>query len=299
MADLELTQGKLKEAKLHAQQAIESMRPAQGAYQYLSGAISELGEVLEQEGDLPAARAQFQQGLALRQQLGAADLVAESQVELAVLSIEEGQPEQAETLLKGAIPEFEKEKSDPDAAAAYTHLSHALLLQGKSDEARNAVTRAIQLTPALSGPAVAIPASIQKVRVDVVSSGEINPAINELRSLATEAKKLGYYNLECEARLELGHLLLRSNASAARPFSPGLRPMLELTDSDSLPVAPKPFSQPPVPWLACKNLPDRSRFRTRSHVFAVFPANFHRSHVSRNSSALPLSKSSAFQPRFL
>jgi tetratricopeptide (TPR) repeat protein len=222
MADLELTQGKLKEAKLHAQQAIESMRPAQGAYQYLSGAISELGEVLEQEGDLPAARAQFQQGLALRQQVGAADLVAESQVELAVLSIEEGHPEQAETLLKGAIPEFEKEKSDPDAAAAYTHLSHALLLQGKSDEARNAVTRAIQLTPALSGPAVAIPASIQKVRVDVVSSGEINPAINELRSLATEAKKLGYYNLECEARLELGHLLLRSNASAGRALLAGL-----------------------------------------------------------------------------
>lgn len=222
MADLELTQGKLKEAKLHAQQAIESMRPAQGAYQYLSGAISELGEVLEQEGDLPAARAQFQQGLALRQQVGAADLVAESQVELAVLSIEEGHPEQAETLLKGAIPEFEKEKSDPDAAAAYTHLSHALLLQGKSDEARNAVTRAIQLTPALSGPAVAIPASIQKVRVDVVSSGEINPAINELRSLATEAKKLGYYNLETEARLELGHLLLRSNASAGRALLAGL-----------------------------------------------------------------------------
>lgn len=220
MADLELTEGKLKEAKLHAQQAIESMRPAQGAYQYLSGAIIELGEVLEQEGDLPGARAQFQQSLALRQQVGAADLVAESQVELAVLSMEEGHPEQAETLLKAAIPQFEKEKSDPDAAAAYTDLSRALLLQGKVDEARNAVERAMQLSS--SGPALTIPAAIQKVRVVVTNVGEVNPAMNELRSLAAEAKKLGYYHLECEARLELGHLLLRSNASAGRALLAGL-----------------------------------------------------------------------------
>jgi tetratricopeptide (TPR) repeat protein len=220
MADLELTEGKLKEAKLHAQQAIESMRPAQGAYQYLSGAIIELGEVLEQEGDLPGARAQFQQGMALRQQVGAADLVAESQVELAVLSIEEGHPEQAETLLKGAIPEFEKEKSDPDAAAAYTDLSRALLSQGKVDEARNAAERALQLSS--SGPALTIPASIQKVRVAVTNAGEVNAAMNELRSLAAEAKKLGYYHLECEARLELGRLLLRSNASAGRALLAGL-----------------------------------------------------------------------------
>lgn len=222
MADLELTQGKLKEAKLHAQQAIESMRPSQGGYQYLSGAISELGEVLEQEGDLPGARTQFQQSLALRQQVGAADLVAESQVELAALCIEEGHPEQAEPLLKTAIPEFEKEKSNPDAATAYTHLSRALLLQGKIDEARDAAERAIQLSPAPSGPALTIQAAIQKLRVDAASLADINPAMNELRSVASEARKLGYYNLESEARLELGHLLLRSNAPAGRALLAGL-----------------------------------------------------------------------------
>lgn len=216
MADLELTEGKLKEAKLHAQQAVESMRPSQGAYQYLSGAIIELGDILEQEGDLAGARTQFQQSMALRQQVGAADLVAENQVELAVLSIEEGHAEQAEGLLKSAIPEFEKEKADPDAASAYTHLSRVLLLQGKVDEARQAVDRAIQLSRATSSPAVKIPASIQRVRVTVAGSRDVVPAINELRSLAAEAKKLGYYNLESEARLELGRLLLGSDASAGR-----------------------------------------------------------------------------------
>src|SRR5438067_188970 len=89
MADLELTHGKLKEAKLDAQQAIESMRPAQGAYQYLRGASSEHRYVLARGDALPACRTELQQWLALKQQVAAADLVAESQVELTVLSIEE------------------------------------------------------------------------------------------------------------------------------------------------------------------------------------------------------------------
>ena len=46
--------------------------------------------------------------------------------------------------------------------------------------------------------------------------------MNELRSIASEAKKLRYYNLESEARLEFGHLLLRSNASAGRALLAGL-----------------------------------------------------------------------------
>ena len=91
-----------------------------------------------------------------------------------------------------------------------------MLLQGKVDEARQAVDRAIQLSRATSSPAVKIPASIHRVRVTVAGSRDVVPAINELRSLAAEAKKLGYYNLESEARLELGRLLLGSDASAGR-----------------------------------------------------------------------------------
>ncbi len=216
IADLKLTEGKLKEAKQHAQQAIESMRPSQGSYQYLSGAMIELGEVLEQEGDFAGARSQFQQTLAMRQQMGASDLVAESQVELAVLSIEEGHPQASENLLRTAIAEFEKEKGDPDAASAYTHLSRALLMQGKLDEARTTIERAIQLNAANPGPALKIPASIQKIRVAVANGSASNSAVTELRSLSLQSKKLGYFNLECDARLALGEAQLRTGGSAGR-----------------------------------------------------------------------------------
>src|SRR5437763_15224133 len=95
-------------------------------------------------------------------------------------------------------------------------------------------------------------------------------------AITTSRRKLDWSSGPCSCEVML---------PPVEPCWPGLRPMLELTDSDSLPVAPKPFSHPQVPSLACKNLPDRSRFRTRLHVFALFPANSGWSHVSRNCSA--------------
>jgi tetratricopeptide (TPR) repeat protein len=216
IADLELTEGKLKEAKLHAQQAIESMRPSQGSFQYLSGAMIELAEALKQEGDLPGARSQIEQSIAMRQKMGASDLVAESQVELAALSLEEGHPVQAESLLRGTISVFEEEKADPDAASAYTHLSQALFMQGKIDDARNAAQRALQLSATSSDPALVIPAVIQKARVTVASGTGAAQAVAELRSISLRAKKLGYYLLECKARIALGESELKTNATAAR-----------------------------------------------------------------------------------
>jgi eukaryotic-like serine/threonine-protein kinase len=220
LADLDLAEGKLKEAKLHAQQAVETMRPSQAGYQYLTGAMMELGEVLEAEGDLPGARAQFEQALALREKIGETGLVAESQVELATLSMEEGHPDRAESLLRTALMEFEKEKGEPDAAGAYIELSRALLQQGKLGEARTAVERALQFQNAMSNPALKLAAAIQKARLDMASA-KPNPTASlstqqELKAAITMAEKLGYYTLQTEARLVLGEALLKTNSAAGR-----------------------------------------------------------------------------------
>lgn len=219
IADLELTEGRVKDAKLHAQQAVESMRPLQGGYQYLTGAMIEFGEALEAEGDLAGARAQFEQTLSIREKMGHSDLAAESQVELAVLSIEEGHPDRAESLLRTALAEFEKENGDPDSASAYIQLSRALLLQGKAADAGAALDHAMQFSSAMSGPALKLTAMIQKGRVATTSSPSSSPsstAQQEMKSAIATAKKLGYYNVEIEGRLALGQLQLKTNPTAGR-----------------------------------------------------------------------------------
>jgi DNA-binding winged helix-turn-helix (wHTH) protein/tetratricopeptide (TPR) repeat protein len=219
IADLELTEGRVKDAKLHAQQAVDSMRPSQGAYQYLTGAMIEFGEALEAEGDLAGARSQFEQTLSIREKMGQSDLAAESQVELAALSMEEGHPDRAESLLRTALAEFEKESGDPDSASAYVQLSRALLLQGKAAEAGAALDRAMQFSSAMSSPALKLPAIIQKERI-AASSSPVSTASSaaqrDLKSAIATAKKLGYYNLEIEGRLALGQLQLKTNPTSGR-----------------------------------------------------------------------------------
>jgi DNA-binding winged helix-turn-helix (wHTH) protein/tetratricopeptide (TPR) repeat protein len=215
MADLRLAEGNVHEAKRLAQEAIDSMRPVEGAYQYLSGAVVELGAAIEAEGDLPGARQQFEQALAMRQKIGALELVAESQVELAGVAIEEKHPEQADPLLRSALTEFDKEKSDPDSSSANVLSSRSLLMQGKLQEAREASKRALDLSLTSSDPSLKLPAEIQQARVDMAANdiSSHSVALKRLQSVVATASKLGYYNIEGQARLAIGELQLKTNPS--------------------------------------------------------------------------------------
>ncbi len=217
LADLNLTQGRVQEARRLAQQAVDNYLPTRGSYQYLSSAMVALGEALQAAGDMAGARSQFEQTVTIRQKIGALELVAESQAELAALAIEEDHAEQAEPLIRSALGEFEKEKSDPDSSSAYTLLSRALLMQGKVDEARKAAQRGAELSLTSSDPALRLPAEIQQARVDIATAGDkagkMGTALQRLHAVIANAKRLGYYNIECEARLALGELELKLNSS--------------------------------------------------------------------------------------
>ena len=219
LADLSLTRGQLQDARRLAQQAVDGYQATHGAYQYLTAAMRDLGEVLEAQGDLSGARAQFEQSMAIAQKIGALVNAAESQEELAHLAIDENHPEQAEVALRSAIAEFEKEKSDPDSSSAYTLLSKALLMQGKLDEARKAARRGTELSLTSSDPGLKIPAEIQQERVEALNS-EIDSkgpaAARRLEAVIASANRLGYYGLECEARLALGELEVKLNPSLGR-----------------------------------------------------------------------------------
>jgi hypothetical protein len=134
---------------------------------------------------------------------------------LAALSIEEGHGEAAEALLRPALAQFEKEKSDPDSSSAYTLLSHALLLENRVEDARKAAQRGEELSHTSSDPALKLPAEIQQARVEIAAGDPANlaAASRRLHSVMTNAKRLGYANLEWEARLELANVELKRNAT--------------------------------------------------------------------------------------
>ncbi|MGA8153707.1 MAG: tetratricopeptide repeat protein [Terriglobales bacterium] len=222
LADLELAEGDVADALRHAQQAIDSFRPIQGGYQYLTAAMCELGEILEAEGNLEGARQQFQAALDIQEKLGEMDLVAQSRTELAKLALQQGHAEQAESLLRLSIAEFEKEKSDPSLTDAYTLLSRALLVLGKFEDARDAAKHATQVSLSSFDPALKLSTPIQSARVALAAVGKHAPtesvaaARHELRSVLATAHELGYYLIECETRLALGELEMKVAPASGR-----------------------------------------------------------------------------------
>jgi len=223
LADLEMAQGQTKKAYDLAAQAMDTIRPSHSEYQYLTGAMVVLGDALMAQADLAGAHQQYQQALEARQKLGERGLVAESQVSLAQLSLEEGHPEQAEPLLRLAIAEFEEEKEYPGATGAYTLLSRALLVQGKLEEARKAIRQAAELGRKSPDPALTLPIAIQTARTEAASAGQnaaghsaLDAARQQLLSAIVTARKLGYYQIECEARLALGEAELKANSASGR-----------------------------------------------------------------------------------
>lgn len=219
LSDVYLAQGRVREAHQLAQRAVDTIRPDKGAYQYLTGAMNMLGEVLKAEGDLSGARKQFEESLGILQKLGQGEGVAETQGELAELALDEGQPERVEPLLHSAIAEFEQEKATPDIVGAYVTLSRALLMQGKVEEARNAIQHATELGHDGSDSALKLSLAIQTARVEIAGrdkSLNLVAARTRLNAAITTAKKLGHYDLECEARLVRGQLEAKIDPQTAR-----------------------------------------------------------------------------------
>jgi DNA-binding winged helix-turn-helix (wHTH) protein/tetratricopeptide (TPR) repeat protein/TolB-like protein len=220
LADTNLVQGNVKEAHHFAAQSVDISRTRHADS---DEAMSELGDVLAAEGDLPGARQQYQAALDIRQARGKAGMAADSRLSLADVALEENHPDQAETLVRTAIAEYEKEQSNPAAASAYTELSRALLQQGKLEDARQAIQHATELSHGTHDPTLKLPLAIQYSRVRMAEVGEnsqgrvpLRAAIQQLRSVIALAKKLHYYEIECEGRLALAEAEWKTDAAASR-----------------------------------------------------------------------------------
>jgi tetratricopeptide (TPR) repeat protein len=226
LASIHLMQGNVDQARREAEQAIGMFAARDADFQYSSEAMLVLGEVLEASGDLDGARRQFQQSLDTRVKLGDSVLIAASRTSLASLSIEEGRASEGEAAVRESLPEFEKEKDIVDLVQGYVHLSRALLMLGKVEDARAAIRHAGDLARSNPDPAVKYPVTIQEARV---SSAVMDPpaapaeerdgiaeARRQLQSVIAGGRRLGYFSLACEARLALGELEMHGDSSVGR-----------------------------------------------------------------------------------
>jgi tetratricopeptide (TPR) repeat protein len=215
-------QGRMREAQQLTEQSIALYRGLDdpGA---LAQAINSAGHVLLAEGDLQGARKRYEEARGLRQQIAVLPDLADSKVSFALLALAEGKPAEAESLLRDHIVEFEKDRSVGSQVMGNVTLSRALQEQGKLDDAQKIVAIAADLNRKNADPGLKLLVSIQRARVESASTApdaagkkQIVRGQAQLRSAIASAKELGYYESECEARLALGELELKTNPAAAR-----------------------------------------------------------------------------------
>jgi len=187
-------------------------------------ATAVLGDIRLAQGDLPAARQNYQQALAIHRQVGNKGGIAESQAALAGVSIEEGKYPDAEATLRNSLAEFQAEKVLMDEIRAETDLSRVLLSEGKLADARQAISDALALSANSRDPSLKLPAAIQDARIEAAelssrakSKPDLSDPRRKLLNVLSTAQQLGYYGIECDARLALAELDLRTAPAAARP----------------------------------------------------------------------------------
>jgi len=222
IAVVRLYQGDIAGANQYAIQAL-SMSQARRETTGTAQANAVLGDIRLAQDDLNGARQNYQQALDLRRQMGNNGGIAENQAALADVSIEEGKFSEAEQALKKSLAEFQSESVQMDELEAETDLSRVLLHEGKVAEARKEISDALALTRPIGDPALKLPAAIMDARIEgaeISSHAKSKPDLSDprrkLQNVLSSARQLGYYEIECDARLALAELDLRTAPAAAR-----------------------------------------------------------------------------------
>jgi hypothetical protein len=164
-------------------------------------------------GELDQARKRHQQALALRDEIGEAGTAAESRLALAVLSIDESHPADAQSLAQQAAEEFRKEGETEAEAAARATVACSLLGAGKPGGAASEMDKADQLMHGTEHREARFFVGIDGARVRA-AQGSAAEAILQLEPVVAEARKYGYIGYEFEARLASGEIEMKSGHAA-------------------------------------------------------------------------------------
>ena len=224
VASIRLSEGDVAGAKQYTEQAMAIARRGKNVND-IAGDSEVIGAIQIAADDLAGAHQTFQQALDICRQQANKGSIAGIEVELAEVSLEAGKFSEAEQTLRKSLAEFRAENAVLEEIETETDLSRSLLHENKLAGARQAVSDAIALSATTRDPNLKLPAAIMDARVQVAelsaranakSKPDFAVPRHKLSSVVATAHRLGYYQIECDARLALAELDLRESVPSAR-----------------------------------------------------------------------------------
>ena len=136
----------------------------------------EFRNLLLEEADFSGARKMYEQALAIRNSAGDQLTIAETQLGLADLSLEEAHsPAEQEAAMRQAIEVFQKQKARDDEIQAWCILARALLAQDKAAAASDAMQHARSLAGKSQNPEIRWRTAIAAARLDAAGKDAPTP----------------------------------------------------------------------------------------------------------------------------
>jgi eukaryotic-like serine/threonine-protein kinase len=207
-----------------AQQGFEQSLAAwqKGSVQYFSAyAMWSLGNLFLQEANFSGSRKMYEQALALRASAAEKLTIAETQLALADLSLEETRPPaEQEAAVRQALEVFQTQKIRDDEIQAWCVLARALLAEGKAADAKDAVQHARSLAAKSQNPEIRWRAAITAARVETAEKNLARSAVaeaarKELARIIKKSHEMGYMGIELDARLALAEIEMKAQQTAA------------------------------------------------------------------------------------
>jgi tetratricopeptide (TPR) repeat protein len=208
LGDLSRQNGRLDAAEEHYRQAKANAEEieSKSAMAYV---LSGLGDVYRDRGNLIQSRKWYEEAIRCRKQIGERQTFGESQVQLARLAIEEGQPGEAENILRQWKEQFQLEQQADDELLARIGLSEALLGEGKQEAAE----KEIEGTRDLAGKSQSL---FDRLQYDVAWARVLLSSVRpeSARAVAEralrEARAHGFVGVEFDAMLVTADVEKRS-----------------------------------------------------------------------------------------
>ncbi len=163
----------------------------------------------------------YEQALALRTSASEKVAIAETQLGLADLSLEEARsPAEQETAARQVLDIFQKQGEHDDEIQASCVLARALLAEGKAAEAEGVAqhARALaarSLNPDIRWQAAIVAARVESARKDFAHSASEMATLKELTAIIAKSRELGFGIIELDARLVLAEIEMKAGQTIA------------------------------------------------------------------------------------